>query len=150
MRELFASTDEFNLKEFLVLNEKVPLDKLALQLEEISVQVQNEMFSLISGDLVHFQNVLKEVCSGDLDAIRQFRTTLEAVKLKKEVSDTNFACIIIIFKDKYIKFKEYFDDANKHYQRLTYIQKKKDLTVCLEKARQYIEIFKQRHMKAIE
>lgn len=85
MRELFAS-DNFELKDFLIANKHVPIDDLLSQLDKITKTVQNELFDLINGDLVHFQRILKEACEVDIQAIRHFRSKVEEGKIINEVS----------------------------------------------------------------
>lgn len=83
MREVFAS-DNFDLKDFLASHKDVPIEDLLKDLDDTSRIVQNELFELINGDLVHFQEVLKEVCKGNLEVIKQFRQSYESeVKLKE-------------------------------------------------------------------
>lgn len=84
MRELFAS-DDFNVKDFLAMNKELPIDDLLKRLDGISKNVQNELFELINGDLVHFQNIIEDVCSIDIDSIKEFRSQLENEKISKEV-----------------------------------------------------------------
>ncbi len=43
-----------------------------------------------------------------------------------------------------MRFKEYFEEADRKYQRLKYIKIKKEMMVRSEKARQYIEAFNER------
>ena len=84
IRELFAS-DNFVLKDLITSNKDIPIDSLIEKLEKITKTVQNELFELINGDLVHFQRVLKEACEVDIETINQFRSTLEEEKIIKEV-----------------------------------------------------------------
>ena len=84
MRELFAS-ENFDLKNFLTVNKEIPIDKLLSDLDGVYKSVQNELFELINGDLVHFQKVIEEVCSIDVDSLKQFRAQLENEKLLNEV-----------------------------------------------------------------
>ena len=84
MRELFAS-ENFDLKNFLTVNKEIPIDELLIELDGVSKSVQNELFELINGDLVHFQKVIEEVCSIDVDSLKQFRAQLENEKLLNEV-----------------------------------------------------------------
>ena len=84
MRELFGS-DNFDLKNFLTVNKEIPIDKLLSDLDGVYKSVQNELFELINGDLVHFQKVIEEVCSIDVDSLKQFRAQLENEKLLNEV-----------------------------------------------------------------
>lgn len=84
MRELFAA-DNFDLKGFLTVNKEIPIDELLRNLEFASKTVQNELFELINGDLVHFQKVIEEVCKVDIDSIKEFRAQLESEKAAKEV-----------------------------------------------------------------
>ena len=84
MRELFAS-ENFDLKNFLTVNKEIPIDELLIELDGVSKSVQNELFELINGDLVHFQKIIEEVCSIDVDSIKQFRAQLENEKLLNEV-----------------------------------------------------------------
>lgn len=86
MRELFAS-DDFDLKQFLISQKDTKIDDLLKKLENLSNLVQNELFDLINGDLVHFQNVIKEVCQVDIASIKQFRASIEEDKALKEVSE---------------------------------------------------------------
>ena len=85
MRDLFAS-DNFNFQDFLASKSEIPLEELILNLENVSKTVQNELYELINGDLVHFQKVLKEVCAIDIEAVKQFRTSFEEEKAIKEVN----------------------------------------------------------------
>lgn len=85
MRELFAS-DNFDLGHFLASQKDSKIEDLLRNLESLSNSVQNELLDLINGDLVHFQNVIKEVCQVDIAAIKQSRASLEADKDIKEVS----------------------------------------------------------------
>ena len=84
MRELFAS-ENFDLKNFLTVNKEIPIDELLIELDGVSKSVQNELFELINGDLVHFQKIIEEVCSIDVDSIKQFRAQFENEKLLNEV-----------------------------------------------------------------
>ena len=84
MRELFA-LDNFNFQDFISTQSEIPLEELILKLEKVSKTVQNELYELINGDLVHFQKVLREVCEIDIKAVKQFRTEFEAEKSIKEV-----------------------------------------------------------------
>ena len=40
---------------------------------------------------------------------------------------------------------KYYEEANSKYQKLKYIQKKRDLSLRLSKARQYIKTFMERN-----
>lgn len=85
MREQFAS-ENFNFQDFLAKNSEVSTEKLILNLESISKTVQNELYRLINGDLVHFKSVLNEVCEIDIEAIKEFRTKFEANKVIQDVT----------------------------------------------------------------
>lgn len=93
MRELFAS-DNFVLKDFLIANKTVPVDELLSQLDKIAKTVQNELFDLINGDLVHFQTILKEACEVDIEAVKQLRNKVEEEKIITEVNTAEFKCIL--------------------------------------------------------
>lgn len=88
MRELFAS-DDFDLKTFLNVNKDIPIDELLKRLDGISKAVQNELFELINGDLVHFKKIISEVCEVDIDSIKQYRSQFENDKIAKEVIISN-------------------------------------------------------------
>lgn len=85
MRELFAS-DNFNFQDFFSSQSEIPLEQTILKLESVSKTVQNELYELINGDLIHFQNVLKGVCEIDIEAVKQFRSQFESEKSIKEVT----------------------------------------------------------------
>lgn len=93
MRELFDS-DNFDLKDFLTANQEIPIDNLLKNLDGVSKSVQNELFDLINGDLVHFQKIIEEVCSIDVDSLKQFRSQFENDKLTNEVKLENFNRIV--------------------------------------------------------
>lgn len=96
MRELFASED-FDLKTFLTANKEIPIDKLLSELEGVSKSVQNELFELINGDLVHFQKIIEEVCSIDVHSIEQFRAQFHNEKLLNEVNLVKIGLSFILF-----------------------------------------------------
>lgn len=83
MRELFAS-DIFNFQDFQ--SSQTNLEESILKLEALSKTVQNELYELINGDLVHFQKVLRGVCEIDIEAVKQFRSQFEKEKSIKEVT----------------------------------------------------------------
>ena len=95
MREVFAS-DNFELKDFLASHKDVPIEDLLKELENTSQLVQNELIELINGDLVHFQEVLKEVCKGNLEVIKRFRESYESEVKIKEVKEGNLINYILI------------------------------------------------------
>ena len=120
MRELFAS-DNFNFQEFLASHSGTPLEESILSLEKVSKTVQNELYELINGDLVHFKNVLKEVCDIDIEAVKQFRHEFEAEKVITEVTtyiklqkvlNFNSRKIICILKNILMKLTENFKDSS--------------------------------------
>ena len=96
MREVFAS-DNFDLKDFLTSHKDVPIEDLLKDLDNTSKIVQNELFELINGDLIHFQEVLKEVCKGNLDVVKQFRQSYESeVKIKEVKQKFIIMCLFFI------------------------------------------------------